>query len=310
MSKMAAIHKLSLDTVSLFVNRSAQSSPSQSEKREEVRRSRSNNSSPIPRRMELSRALSTDNQLFDGKSIVQTLASPILARESRYSRDNIFDGSEDSPSMSNTDDETRERKTAKCDENSLDNSEKKHKKKTSLVKNFLVNRLRSGSWQASSSSDSLKNLHETERQRSDSPGAHDERKSVPGSRGDSMQQDSRSKELTGLIKHVLDSHLRNENYDSNRASSKCGILSKVLEKAVKSRLNTEAKNYKISALVFLGEIKDSGIKMATQCAWEPNQDHFAMATFESEQLFASAMVFAVEYDEGQDTGFSQCETKQ
>ena len=301
MSKITAIHKLSLDTVAMFVSRSTNSSPSQSEQRDEAQRSRSHGSSPITERMKLSRALSTDDQLYDGKSVVQPSQSPMLVKASGCPRDNIFDGSEDSPSMSNTDDESRERKYLKCDEHSIDNADKKQKKKTSLVKEFLVNRLRSGSWHASSSSDSLKNAQAAEKLRSDSPSTiKEERKNVPETKRDSFEQNNGDKELTGLIKHVLDSHLRNENYDSKTASAKCGKLSKVLEKAVKSRLNAETRNYKISALVYLGEIRDSGIKMATQCAWEPNHDHFAMATYESEQLFASAMVFAVEFDEGQD----------
>ena len=300
--KMAAIHKLSIDTAALFVSRSTNSIQPQSEKHNDVKRSRSHGSSPLPRRMQLqlSRAFSKDNQLSDGKSTLQTSQSPIFSRSSRYSRDNIIDKSEDSPSMSNTDEEGKGRKTSKCENDLMGDVEKKPKKKNSLVKKFLVNRLRSGSWHASSNSEPSRNLNYPEGLNSYSPNIEDGRKYTPGTGRKSLEINNSDNELTGLIKHILDSHLRDETYDCMTASAKCGMLSKILEKGVKSRLNTGKKNFKISTFVYLGEIKDDGIKMATQCAWEPNQDHFAMATYESDQLFASAMVFAVEFDDGYD----------
>jgi len=299
MSKMAALDKLSIDALAMFITRSANSSPSQSGKNGNARRSRSHGSSPVPRRVQLSRASSSDDQLSDGRSAFEASQSPIFTRVSGNSQDDFLDGSGDSPSLSNTDDENRGRRSYKRDDDSQNSLEKKQKKKSSLVKDFLVNRLRSGSWHASSRCDHIRNS--VDRLHTNSSNNRERRKFVTDTRLDSTEQSNGDKELAGLIQHVLDSHLWNESYDCKRASAKCGMLSKVLEKAVKSRLTTDTKKYKISALVYLGEIKEDGIKMATQCAWEPTQDYFAMATYESEQLFASAMVFAAEFDDGKDS---------
>lgn len=279
---MASMHKLSVDTAALFLSRAKLSS--QTSKHVTTKRSRSHGSSPLPTRSHLPFSGGTCEQV-DLRPVRQTSQSPIFARSSRHSQESILDNVEDPVSI-------KERTTSSCEKDPASDGEKKPKKKNSLVKNLLVNRLRSGSWHASLNFDSSKHVSDLEKVRPNAETATGK-----------FASDSCDKELTELVTNILDSHLNNEKYDCNQASAKCGVLSEFIGGAVKSRLNKGGKSFKVSTLVYLGEVKEDGIKMATQCAWEPNQDHFAMATYESEHLFASAMVFAVEFDEGFDADY-------
>ena len=37
--------------------------------------------------------------------------------------------------------------------------------------------------------------------------------------------------------------------------------------------------YKITALVYIGAIRDRGIELSSQCFWNPSTDSFSMAAF-------------------------------
>ena len=291
---MSAIHKLSIDTAALFVSRSTNSSPSEREKHD-VKRSRSHGSSPLPKRMQMQivKALARENNLYEKGHLKQASQSPIFSRSSHQESDSRSDNDTERPSQSKG---QKDRKVSKNEKDCQYDTDSKPRKKNSLVKNFLVSRLRSGSWHASSDSEVSKDSKVVRRISEDTPSSRERaNESVDGA-----MKSNKNSNLNELIQHVLETHLHNEVYDCSMASDKCKLVSEVLEQTVKCRLNVGSKNFKISALVFLGEVKDDGIKMATQCAWEPNQDHFAMATFESDHLFASAMVFAVEFEDGYD----------
>ena len=256
---------------------------------------------PIRNQMQLTNAMTKENNLLENNETVHR--NPFFGRSSRYAQDSTVTMTGNDSAITNggkaLEIEHKQRKTSKCENGAGEATEKR--KKNSVVKNFLVNRLRSGSWHASSSSDDFKATKGV-RKVSEGNREHFNGDSSKGENSHNSGNSRIDKELTGLVDHVLETHLRNEKFDRGQASDKCCLLSKILEKAVKSRLNTNGKNFKISVLVYMGEIKEDGIKMATQCAWEPSQDHFAMATYESDKLFVSAMVFAVEFSEGYDAG--------
>lgn len=170
--------------------------------------------------------------------------------------------------------------------------ERRQKSKGFRKKNSLINRLRSGSWHASSSS-----VKESLEQRKVSEGSGTMISSKKLTNSKRAQATRKDNELSGLIHHVLESHLCNVDYDHHNASDLSSLLSKVLEKSVKSRLTSHGKHFKITAVVYMGEVKDTGIKMATQCVWEPSKDYFAMATYETNTIFVSAMVFATLYND-------------
>ena len=235
--------------------------------------------------------------------------SPFLGRAVRYS--------ENSPSRSNS-------------HESPESDRKQSKKKTFLNPNFIIGRLRSGSWHGvtplvtstTSSPESLRRHSEDSpealrrsHRRTHSQGesgksgksgldcrADQSNENLLVGSSESVCGNLEDSEISGLIRHILESHLCKDRYSPDLSSERCKLLARILEKSVKSRLDPK-KMFKIAAVVYMGELRDDGIKLAAQCSWQPKSDHFAMATYETESMFVAAVVLAtsVEEVESQDT---------
>ena len=96
-----------------------------------------------------------------------------------------------------------------------------------------------------------------------------------------------------IITKVLASHLDNlAEFCPRTCAEKCRLISQMIENGVKSLCSSQ---YKVMALVYIGAIRDQGIELASQCYWCPNSDHFTMATYKNDSLYASGIVFATVY---------------
>eukprot|EP00794_Sanderia_malayensis_P017882 gene17882-19665_t len=248
-----------------------------------LQRSHSQGSSPMLEKCQMNYAKASKTRTSNVKHQAHMVRSPFLARAVHYSEGRI------SPLA-----------TAATSSASPE-PEKRQKSKSFLKKNFLLSRLRSGSSHASSSGleNGTKGGQEGIGKADEGPAggvrAVSEQQKRIGPTSIEYKVVQEENELSGLIRHILESHMCKVEFDHTKSSELCGLLSKVLEKSVKSRLARYGKTFKISATVYMAEVRDDGMKMATQCAWEPNQDHFAMATYETETIFVVAMVFAILY---------------
>ena len=97
---------------------------------------------------------------------------------------------------------------------------------------------------------------------------------------------SRIRELT---QQILLKHLSNMEYDHDICGEKCRTISKAIEKGVKSLFRAQ---YKVTALVYIGAIRDRGIEISSRCMWNPDTDSFALATYANGSLLATGIVFA------------------
>lgn len=103
-----------------------------------------------------------------------------------------------------------------------------------------------------------------------------------------------SSKIRDLIQQVLSSHLDNMEYNHEICGAKCKTISQMIENGVKSLFSVQ---YKITALVYIGAIRDRGIEMASQCLWNPSTDSFVMTTFDNNSLFATGIVFATLFND-------------
>lgn len=95
--------------------------------------------------------------------------------------------------------------------------------------------------------------------------------------------------IKDIIFNVLATHLDNlAEFSPKTCGEKCRLISQMIEKSVKTLCCFQ---YKVMALVFIGAIRDQGIQLASQSYWNPNSDHFTMATYRNDFLFASGIVF-------------------
>ena len=99
-----------------------------------------------------------------------------------------------------------------------------------------------------------------------------------------------------VIKHIiteeLDRSLFDCDYDSERCVAQCADISQAVESRVKEITPHETK---VLAVVYIGEIRDQGLEITSQCLWDPETDNFVTASFRSKTLFAVCTVFTVQY---------------
>ena len=54
--------------------------------------------------------------------------------------------------------------------------------------------------------------------------------------------------------------------------------------------------YKLIVSCFLGEVKGQGIKIASKCLWDVQNDNYATYTFSNENMFCTCMVFGIYFE--------------
>lgn len=117
---------------------------------------------------------------------------------------------------------------------------------------------------------------------------------VEAQKGCELDCKDMSSKIRDLIQQVLSSHLDNMEYNHEICGAKCKTISQMIENGVKSLFSVQ---YKITALVYIGAIRDRGIEMASQCLWNPSTDSFVMTTFDNNSLFATGIVFATLFND-------------
>ena len=99
-----------------------------------------------------------------------------------------------------------------------------------------------------------------------------------------------------VIRHIiteeLDRSLLDCDYDSERCVAQCAVISQAVESRVKKIIPQETK---VLAVVYIGELRDQGLEITSQCLWDPETDNFVTASFRSKTLFAVCTVFTVHF---------------
>lgn len=99
-----------------------------------------------------------------------------------------------------------------------------------------------------------------------------------------------------IIRHViveeLGRFLSDCDYHSERCVAQCTEISQAVESRVKSITPEQTK---VLSVVYIGEIRDQGIEITSQCLWDPETDNFVSASFRSKTLFAVCTVFTVHF---------------
>lgn len=98
------------------------------------------------------------------------------------------------------------------------------------------------------------------------------------------------------IKDIITEELDRSLFDCEYNSDRCGIQCTEISQAVESRVKAiTPEQTKVLAVVFIGEIRDQGIEITSQCLWDPEADNFVSASFRSKTLFAVCTVFTVRF---------------
>lgn len=103
------------------------------------------------------------------------------------------------------------------------------------------------------------------------------------------ETDSQGK-LKQIISEELSQALNDGDYNSEKCVGQCTAISQAVETKVKRLKGIDTK---VVVVVYIGEVRDQGIEVTSQCLWNPETDNFATSSYRNNTLFALCTVFTV-----------------
>ena len=102
--------------------------------------------------------------------------------------------------------------------------------------------------------------------------------------------------LQAMLERVLKSHLATmDDYSPTSCDRASRSISKIATRLLggghRQKRPCEGQR-KVASLVYIGAIRDSGIQMAAQAMWCPDEDNFATASFRNESVYGFVVVIA------------------
>lgn len=100
----------------------------------------------------------------------------------------------------------------------------------------------------------------------------------------------RCKDVKDAIDSVLEDQLKGLPYDPDKCKSMLpGIADKIKDKV--KVLGFE--RFKLVCIVTIGQLNNQGVRVASRCLWDTENDRMATSSFCGNDLFATAAVFGV-----------------
>lgn len=100
----------------------------------------------------------------------------------------------------------------------------------------------------------------------------------------------RCKDVKEAIDSVLESHLKEVPYDPDKCKSMLPNIADEIKDKVKV-LGFE--RFKLVCVVTIGQLNNQGVRVASRCLWDAENDRLATSSFCGNDLFATAAVFGV-----------------
>lgn len=100
----------------------------------------------------------------------------------------------------------------------------------------------------------------------------------------------RCKDVKDAIDSVLESQLKGLTYDADKCKSMVPAIADEIKDKVKV-LGFE--RFKLVCIVTIGQLNNQGIRVASRCLWDNENDRMATSSYCGNDLFATAAVFGV-----------------
>jgi len=101
-------------------------------------------------------------------------------------------------------------------------------------------------------------------------------------------------QVTAIIQRILENRLKDMEYSEADAKVLTIELATDIKQAVREECNMP--RYKIMSQVTVGKNDGQGIRVASKCLWDKNNDNWASASYKNQFIFAVGMVFGVYYE--------------
>ncbi|XP_006006300.2 dynein light chain Tctex-type 4 [Latimeria chalumnae] len=99
--------------------------------------------------------------------------------------------------------------------------------------------------------------------------------------------------VQSILEAALATHLAEVRYNQVTSSQLTQRLSEIIRSKVKE---ATPPRYRLVCQVILGQRKDQGVRIASRCLWDPENDNFATASYTNASLFAVVTVHGLYYE--------------
>ena len=96
-----------------------------------------------------------------------------------------------------------------------------------------------------------------------------------------------------LIKEIITKHLKDKEYEHAMAKTQA---EKIVDEIKSATKNLSIPSYKIVVQAVIGQVQGQGVRVASKCLWDDQNDNYASYTFTNPSLFCTAIVFGFYYE--------------
>eukprot|EP00762_Andalucia_godoyi_P002006 ANDGO_02585.mRNA.1 Dynein light chain Tctex-type len=100
--------------------------------------------------------------------------------------------------------------------------------------------------------------------------------------------------VRSTVSAVLEEKLsKSRDYDASKAAGVCKEISRDVQHALKK---LDLPNYKFVVQTTIGQLKGQGVRMASRCLWDKENDNSVSVTQKTPSMFVNVMVFGCYYE--------------
>ena len=100
-----------------------------------------------------------------------------------------------------------------------------------------------------------------------------------------------------LCEEIITSNLDGMEYDHSKAKEQAKDLANQIKRAVVlNNMDPRYPSYKIAVQTVIGEIEGQGIRVASKCLWDDQNDNFTSFNYRNKSLFCTGIVFGVYFE--------------
>ena len=96
-----------------------------------------------------------------------------------------------------------------------------------------------------------------------------------------------------IIEQIVTTHLEGKEYDHAQAKTQAERIVDEIKAAVKG---LSIPSYKIVVQAVIGQVGGQGVRVASKCLWDDQNDNYASFTYKNTSLFCTGMVFGIYYE--------------
>jgi hypothetical protein len=96
------------------------------------------------------------------------------------------------------------------------------------------------------------------------------------------------------VEQVVIAHLKDKEYDHAPAKIWAEKIAEEIKSLVKNTLSIPS--YKVVVQTVIGQISGQGVRVASKCLWDDENDNYASFTYTNNSLFCTGIVFGIYYE--------------